>query len=103
MTSTQKVAEGGSLWKGIALAFLCQFAYLLFCFELLSGEARILGYMLFALVQLSYLFPLAVFYRRRNEGLTSNGVILSSVFSLVCAASWFGYAVVHGTFLSIAG
>jgi hypothetical protein len=44
-----------------------------------------------------------VFYRRRNEGLTSNGVILSSVFSLVCAASWFGYAVVHGTFLSIAG
>ncbi|HVJ05182.1 MAG TPA: hypothetical protein VM578_05900 [Candidatus Saccharimonadales bacterium] len=103
MNSSHIIAKGGSLWKGVGLAFLCQFAYLLFCFELLSGEVRILGYMLFALVQLGYLFPLAVFYRRRNEGLTSNGVILSSVFSLVCAASWFGYAFVHGTFLSIFG
>ena len=94
-------AAGGSFWKGIALALLCHFAYLLFVSELPSPEVRILGYMLFALLQLAYLFPLAVFYKKRNQGLTSNGLISVGVLSLLAAAAWFGYAVMHGTLPSI--
>ena len=93
-------AAGGSLWKGFALALLCHCAYLLFVSELPSEE-RTLGYMMFALLQLGYLFPLAVFYQKRNQGLTSNGVIIVGVLSLIAAAAWFGYAAMHGTLPSI--
>lgn len=95
-------AEGGSLWKGIALALACQFAYLFFVFELSSSEVRVLGYMLFALVQFAYLFPLAVFFQKRNQGLTSNGVMVAGAFALLVAAAWFGYAIIHGELPSIA-
>jgi hypothetical protein len=91
------IAKGGSVWKGIGVASLCQVAYLLFVFELDSDDTRVLGYMLFGLVQFIYLFPLAIFYHKRNEGLTSNGVIILGALSLVGAAVWFGYAAMHGT------
>jgi len=96
---------GGSLWKGLALAFLCQFAYLLFVYELPAQERelRTVGTMLFALLQFAYLFPLAVFYQKRNQQLTSNGVIIAGVISLLAEAVWFAYAVVHGTLPSISG
>jgi hypothetical protein len=94
-------AEGGSLWKGIGLALLCQFAYLFFVFELADSEARLLGHMLFALIQFAYLFPLAVFYHKRKQELTSNGVIIVGAFSLLAAAAWFGYAAAHGALPSI--
>jgi hypothetical protein len=96
-----EVATGGSLWKGIGLAFLCQFAYLFFVFELTSSEVRVLGYMLFGLVQFAYLFPLAVYYKKHNEGLTSNGIIIAGAVSLLAAAAWFGYAAINGTLPSI--
>lgn len=57
--------------------------------------------MLFALLQFTYLFPLALFYHKRKQGLTSNGVILAGAVSLVGAAVWFGYAVAHGTLPSV--
>jgi hypothetical protein len=94
-------ADGGSLLKGIALAMLCQFAYLLFVSGLSFPEVRILGYMLFALLQFAYLFPLAVFFQRHNQGLTSNGVIIEGAFALLLAAVWFGYAALHGQLPSI--
>lgn len=89
-------AEGGSLWKGIVLAVLCQVAYLLFVSGLSLSEVRVLGYMLFALLQFAYLFPLALFFQKRNQGLTSNGVIIAGALALVVAAVWFGYAYIHG-------
>jgi len=92
---------GGSLWKGIALASLCHFAYLLFVSELTSPEVRVLGYLLFALLQFAYLFPLAVFYQKRNQRRTSNGLIIAGVLSLLAATAWFGYSVFHGTLPSI--
>ena len=97
---------GGSLWKGLALAFLCQFAYLLFVCELPAQEheLRTVGYMLFALLQFAYLFPWAVFYqKKRNQQLTSNGVIIAGIVSLLAEAVWFAYAAVHGTLPSISG
>jgi cell division protein FtsW (lipid II flippase) len=92
---------GGSLWKGLGLALLCQFAYLLLVSELPTDEARILGFMLFALVQFGYLFPLAVFYHKRNEERTSNGIIIAGACSLLAAAVWFGYAASHGMLPSL--
>ena len=94
-------AYGGSLWKGIALAMLCQVAYLLFVSGLSFSEVRVLGYMLFALLQFAYLFPLAIFFQKRNQGLTSNGVIIAGAFALLAAAIWFGYAGIHGQLPSI--
>jgi hypothetical protein len=94
---------GGSLWKGFLLALLCQFTYLLLVFQISLSEARVIGKMLFALVQFAYLFPLAVFYHKRDEDLTSNGIIIACVLSLFAAAAWFGYAAVHGTLPSIGG
>ena len=90
------IARGGSLWKGIGVASLCQVAYLLFVLELNSDDTRVLGYMLFGLVQFIYLFPLAIFYHKRDEGLTSNGVIIIGALSLLGVAVWFGYAAIHG-------
>jgi hypothetical protein len=98
-----EAASGGSLWAGIGLALLCQFAYFVLVYELLSPEARLLGYMLFALVQFAYLFPLAVFFHKRKQGLTSNGVIITGVVSLLAAAAWFGYAAMNGKLPSISG
>ncbi len=92
---------GGSLWKGFALALLCQFGYLLFIYGLNWQAAKSLGYMLFALVQFSYLLPLAVFYKRRNQELTSNGVIFAGALSLLAAVAWFGYAAFNGKLPSI--
>lgn len=88
--------EKGNFWNGITLAFLCQFGYLLFIYELNWQAARGLGYLFFALIQFFYLFPLAVFYKRRNQELTANGVIIAGVISLLAAAVWFGCAAVHG-------
>jgi hypothetical protein len=93
-------AAGGSLWKGIALAVLCQFAYLLFVSGF-SSEVRVLGYMLFALLQFGYLLPLAIFFQKRNQGLTSQGIIIAGAFALLVAAVWFGYAYMHGELPSI--
>jgi hypothetical protein len=93
----------GSLWKGFLLAILCQFTYLLLVFQISLSEARVIGTMLFALVQFAYLFPLAVFYHKRDEDLTSNGIIIACVLSLFAAAAWFGYAAIHGTLPSIGG
>jgi hypothetical protein len=93
--------QGGSLWKGIALAMLCQFAYLFSVSKLSASEVRVLGYMMFALLQFAYLFPLAVFFQKRNQGLTSNGIIVAGAFALLMAAVWFGYAVIHGGLPSI--
>ncbi len=101
MNGSDYQLDRGSLWKGIALASLCQFAYLLFVSELPSLEVRAIGYMLFALVQFGYLFPLAVFYQKRNQGLTSNGIIITGILSLLAAAAWFAYAVMNGTLPSI--
>jgi hypothetical protein len=92
---------GGSLWKGMALAFLCHFAYLFFVSELPSPEVRAIGYMLFALLQLAYLFPLALFYKKHNQGRTSSGLIIAGILSLLAFAAWFGYGLMHGTLPSI--
>jgi len=94
-------AVEGSLLKGIAIALLCQIAYVLAVFELPWAEARTLGLMLFALVQFGYLFPLALFYERRGEAATSHGVISAGAISLCAAAGWFGYAALHGTLPSL--
>lgn len=79
------------------MALLCQCAYVLAVFQLPWAEARTLGLMLFALVQFGYLFPLAIFYHRRGEEATSQGVISAGAISLCLAAGWFGYAAMHGT------
>jgi hypothetical protein len=97
----QNLAEGGSLWKGIAFGLGCQLAYLLFVFYLPASEVRLLGHLLFALVQFTYLYPLAVFFQRRQQGLTSNGIIIVGVVSLLAAAAWFGYSLLHGTLPSL--
>jgi hypothetical protein len=94
-------ARGGNLWKGIGIALLCQVGYLFCVSELPLADARMLCYMLFALVQFAYLFPLAVFFKKRNQGLTSNGVIIAGALSLLAAAVWFGYAAMHGSLPSI--
>lgn len=95
--------DRGSYWKGIALISLCHFAYLSFVSQLPSPQMRAVGYMLFALFQLSYVFPLAIFYKRREQGLTSKGIILVGVVSVLAAVAWFVYAVLHGTLPSITG
>jgi phosphoglycerol transferase MdoB-like AlkP superfamily enzyme len=94
-------AERGSLLKGIGLASLCQFAYLFFFFELTSSDVRNFGFLLFALVQFAYLFPLAIFFQKQNQGLTSYGIIIAGVLSLLAAGGWFGYSAVHGTLPSV--
>jgi len=91
----------GSVWKGIVMAFLCQIAYLFFVYELPWTEARTLGFMVFALVQFAYLFPLAIFYQRRGEQETSQGVMVTGVLSMFAAVGWFGYAALHGTLPSL--
>lgn len=96
-------AEKGNLWKGIGLALLCQFAYLFFVFELRDPEVQVLGRMLFALIQFAYLFPIAIFYHKRKEELTSKGIIVVGAVSLLAAAVWFGYAAAHGALPSING
>ncbi len=95
--------DRGTYWKGIALGLLCHFAYLSFVSQLPSPEARAIGYMLFALIQFFYILPLAIFYKRRRQGHTSSGIVTVGVLSVLVAAAWFAYAVMHGTLLSIAG
>jgi uncharacterized membrane protein HdeD (DUF308 family) len=94
-------AAGGSFWKGLAFGLGCQLAYLLFVFYLPQSEVRLLGYLLFALVQFTYLYPLAAYFHRRKQGLTTNGVIVVGVLSLLVAAVWFGYAIFHNTLPAI--
>jgi hypothetical protein len=94
-------AVGGGLWKGVAIGVGCQLAYLLFVFNLPLSEMRLLGYLLFALVQFTYLYPLALFFQKRKQGLTSNGIILVGIVSLIAAAVWFGYSFLHGTLPSL--
>jgi hypothetical protein len=94
-------ARGGSFIKGLAIGLLCQIAHLLFVFYIPSDEVRSLGYLLFALVQFVYLLPLAVFFQRRKQGLTSNGFIVVGALALLVEAAWFGYAAVHGTLPAI--
>jgi hypothetical protein len=104
MNFTDDLSEseaGGNFWKGVLLALLCQFTYLFSVYELPWADARTLGYVMFALLQFAYLFPLSVFYQKRNQALTSSGVIVSAVFSLVAAAIWFGYAAFHGALLPL--
>lgn len=100
MNEPLEPATGGSLWKGIALAVLCQFAYLLFVSSF-SSEVRVLGYMLFALLQFAYLLPLAIFFQKRGQGLTSSGIIIAGALALLLAAVWFGYAYLHGELPSV--
>ncbi len=95
--------DPGSYWKGIALASLCQFAYLSFVSQVPSPEARTIGFMLFALIQFFYILPLAVFYKKRRQRHTSSGIVTVGVLSVVAAAAWFAYAIMHGTLPSIAG
>lgn len=95
--------DPGTYWKGIALASLCHFAYLFFVSQLPSTEARAIGFMLFALIQFFYILPLAVFYKKRRQGHTSSGIVTVGVVSVLAAAAWFAYAVMHGTLLSITG
>jgi len=97
----RKPVRGGSFWKGLAIGLGCQAAYLLFVFYLPQSEVRLLGYLLFALVQFVYLYPLAVYFQKRQQGLTSGGLILVGVVSLFGAALWFGYAVYSSTLPSI--
>jgi len=94
-------AQGGSLWKGIGLGLLCQFAHFLFVYYLPSFEVRGFGYLLFALVQFVYLIPLALFFQRRGQAFTAHGVIIAGAFSLLAEAAWFGYSAVHGTLPAI--
>jgi hypothetical protein len=93
--------QSGSLLTGIGIAMLCQFAHLLFVYNLSSAEVRVLGYLLFALLQFAYLLPLALFFRGRNQGFTSNGVIIAGAFSLLAEAAWFGYAAMNGVLPAI--
>lgn len=96
-------AAGGSYWKGVAIGLGCQVAYLMFVASLGSSEMRLIGYVLFALVQFLYLYPLAAYYQRQRQELTSNGLMLVGVVSLIVAAVWFVYAILHGTFSAITG
>jgi hypothetical protein len=96
-------AAGGSLSKGFLLALLCHVAYFLLVLQLSLAEARVIGKMMFALVQFAYLFPLAVFYHKRDQDLTSNGIIIAGALSLFASAAWFGYAALHGMLPSISG
>jgi hypothetical protein len=96
-----ETARGGNFIKGFGLGLLCQFAHLLFLVYLPSDEVRGLGYLLFALVQFVYLLPLAVFFQRRKQGLTSNGLIVVGALALLAEAAWFGYSAVHGTLPAI--
>lgn len=85
------------------MALLCHLAYFLLVFQISLAEARVVGKMLFALVQFAYLYPLAIFYQKRDQDLTSNGIIIAGVLSLFAAAVWFGYAAVHGTLPAVGG
>ena len=89
------------MWKGLALGSGCQAAYLLFVFYLPLPQVRLLGYMMFALVQFTYLYPLAAYFQKSKQGLTSTGVLLVGVLSLLVAAVWFGYAIFHNTLSSL--
>jgi hypothetical protein len=89
-------AEGGSFRKGIAFALGCQVAYLLFVANLPYLETRQTGYLMFGLVQLLYLYPLAIFFQRRGQGRTAYGVIAVGIVSMLAEAVWFGYAILHG-------
>jgi hypothetical protein len=89
-------AQGGIFGKGIALAVGCQVAYLLFVSNLPHIETRQTGYVMFGLVQLIYLYPLAVFFQRRGQGRTALGVMAVGIVSLLAEAVWFGYALLHG-------
>jgi hypothetical protein len=55
------------------------------------------------LVQFTYLYPLAALFQKRKQGLTSNGVILVGVVSLLVAAAWCGYSVMHSTLPTVPG
>jgi hypothetical protein len=94
-------AKGGNFWKGIAIGLGCQAAYLLFVDNIHSSEIRLIGFVLFALAQYTYLYPLALFFQRRRQGRTSNGLMFVGVVSLIAAVVWFGYSLMHGAFSSI--
>jgi hypothetical protein len=88
---------GGSFWKGLLLGLGCQTAYLFAVANLPHAENRQTGYLLCGLLQLIYLYPLAMhFYKRRQEG-TSYGFLAVGVLSLLLEAAWIGYAMMHGT------
>ena len=97
------VAEGGSFLKGLAMGLACQVAYLLFVFYLPQSELRLAGFLLFALVQFTYLYPLAVFFQKREQGLTTYGVLAVGFLSLLVAAAWFGYAICHNPLSTFSG
>lgn len=91
----------GSFWKGLALGLGCQVAYLLFVFYLPLPQVRLLGYLMFALVQFTYLYPLAAYFQKSKQALTSIGVLVVGVISLLVAAVWFGYAIFHNALPSL--
>jgi len=87
---------GGNFWKGMILGLGCQFAYLLVAANLPHAENRQTGYLLFGLLQLIYLYPLAVHFFKRRQELTSYGFLAVGILSLLGEAIWLGYALTHG-------
>ena len=96
-------AGGGSFWKGLAIGLGCQVAYLEFVDTLSHPEMRLTGYVLFALVQFVYLYPLAALFQKRRQALTSNGLMIVGVVSLMAAIVWFVYALLAGAFTRTGG
>lgn len=92
----ESVQAGGSFWKGLALGLGCQLAYVLTVVSLPHADVRQTLLLLLGLVQLIYLYPLAVYFQKRNQPLTSFGFIVVGILSLVGEAAWFGYAILHG-------
>jgi hypothetical protein len=101
VTRLRRQSVEGSIWKGIGLAVGSQCVYFLMVHQLPWPEARALGDITFALLQFGYIFPMAIYYQRRGEDETSQGIILTGVISLFVAAGWFGYAAYRGTLPSL--
>lgn len=87
---------GGNFWKGLLVGLGCQLVYLLAVANLPHAVNRQTGFLLFGLLQLIYLYPLAArSYKRRHEW-TAFGFIAVGILSLLGEAGWLGFAILHG-------
>jgi drug/metabolite transporter (DMT)-like permease len=95
-TPTEPKPATGSVLFGLALALLCQGAYV-YAVRMVSDDTqRMFGYVFFALVQFFYLVPLALFFRHRGKGSTAGGFILAAALGLVAAGGCYGYYMMYG-------
>ena len=77
----------GSIWKGIGLVFLCHLVWVLYSSSILYVT----------LLQFFYVLPLIIFFRKKQETKTIQGLWIGAGMTFLLHAGIYGYCMLTVT------